>query len=82
MHVQLTTVDGRLVAVCCRYSQHADILGVAGDRLEASIKNRGIDVCGDKSNKWIYSVSRHGGKANVFLMGGYQWLKKLELKSV
>ena len=59
-----------------------DILGVAGDRLEASSKNRGIDVCGDKPVKYIYSVSRHGGKANVFLMGGTYWLKKLELKSV
>ena len=77
--VQLTTVDGRLVAVCCRYEQHVDILRVVGDRLEASSKNQAIDVCGDSS---ICSVSRHGGKANVFLVGGYQWLKKLQLKSV
>ena len=80
--MQLTTVGGRLVAVCCRYWQHMDILRVVGDRLEASSKNRGIDVCGDKDYKFICAVSRHGGKANVFLMGGINWLKKLELKSV
>ena len=80
--VQLTTIEGRLVAVCCRFAKYVDILQVTGDRLELSSENQSVDFCGDKFMKLILSISRYRDEGNVFLLGGHFWLKKLELKSV
>ena len=77
--IKLTSLEGRLVAVCCRASQYIDILQVTGNRLSATSQNQVIDASGDKVDMWIYSIGQHASKKNVFLLGGSYWLKQLDL---
>ena len=78
-HIKLTSLGGRLVAVCCRASQYIDILQVTGNRLSTASQNRAVDVSGDKDYKCIASICQHASKKNVFLLGGNYWLKQLDL---
>ena len=80
-YIKMTNIDDRLVAVCCRTEQYIDILEVNGDRLSAASRNRAVDVCGDKEDKYISSICQHASRSNVILLGGYQWLKKLEIQT-
>ena len=80
-HIRLLSMDNRLVAVCCRCYQYVDILQVTGNKLSVSSKNIAVDVCGDKSNKWICSIGQHASKKNTVMLGGYQWMKQLDLKT-
>ena len=77
--IKLTSLGGRLVAICCRYEQYIDILQVTGNRLSTASQNRAVDVSGDKKHKYIGSICQHASKKNVFLLGGRNWLKQLDL---
>ena len=78
-HIKLTSYSGRLVAVCCRFYRFVDILQVTDNGLEPGIRNRVIDITGDRIYKDINSISQHASRKNIFLLGGREWLKKLEL---
>ena len=54
--IRLLSIENRLVVVCCRYMQYVDILQVTGNRLSVSSKNTAVDVCGDKSSMWVWSI--------------------------
>ena len=73
-------MDNRLVAVCCRYEQYIDILQVTGNRLSVSSKNTAVDVCGDKSSKWIFSIGQFASHKNTVMLGGSNWMKRLDLR--
>ena len=73
-------MDNRLVAVCCRYLQYIDILQVTGNRLSVSSNNTAVDVCGDKSSKWINSIGQYASHKNTVMLGGSRWMKRLDLK--
>ena len=70
-------MDNRLVAVCCRSEQYVDILEVTGNRLSVTSKNTAVDVCGDKS---INSIGQHASHKNTVMIGGINWMKRLDLK--
>ena len=73
-------MDNRLVAVCCRSYQYVDILEVTGNRLSVSSKNTAVDVCGDKSSYTINSIGQHASHKNTVMIGGINWMKRLDLK--
>ena len=70
-------MDNRLVAVCCR-SQYIDILQVTGNRLSVTSKNTAVDVCG--SGNIIRSIGQHASHKNTVMLGGSEWIKRLDLK--
>ena len=72
-------MDNRLVAVCCRYRQYIDILQVTGNRLSVSSKNTAVDVCGG-NNYNIWSIGQHASHKNTVMLGGNNWMKRLDLK--
>ena len=78
-HIRLLSMDNRLVAVCCRDEQYIDILEVTGNRLSVSSKNTAVDVCGNY-NKWIMSIGQHASHKNTVMLGGRNWMKRLDLK--
>ena len=80
LHIRLLSMENRLVAVCCRYVGYVDILQVTGNRLSVSSKNTAVDVCGDKSCKWIWSIGQHASKKNTVMLGGSNWMKRLDLR--
>ena len=80
IHIRLLSMENRLVAVCCRFEQYIDILQVTGNRLSVSSKNTAVDVCGDKSYKEIYSIGQHASHKNTVMLGGSNWMKRLDLK--
>ena len=71
-------MDNRLVAVCCRHEQYIDILQVTGNRLSVSSKNTAVDVCG--SDNIIRSIGQHASHKNTVMLGGNNWMKRLDLK--
>ena len=73
-------MDNRLVALCCRSEQYIDILQVTGNRLSVCSKNTAVDVCGDKSYKRIDSIGQHASHKNTVMLGGNNWMKRLDLK--
>ena len=77
VHIRLLSMENRLVAVCCRYKQYVDILQVTGDNLSVSSKNTAVDVCG---GKWIHSIGQHASHKNTVMLGGSEWMKRLDLK--
>ena len=77
-HIRLLSMENRLVAVCCRYRRYIDILQVTGNRLSVSSKNTAVDVCG--SDAWIWSIGQHASHKNTVMLGGYKWMKRLDLK--
>ena len=80
IHIRLLSMDNRLVAVCCRCYQYVDILQVTGNRLSVTSKNTAVDVCGDMSSKSIYSIGQHASHKNTVMLGGREWMKRLDLK--
>ena len=73
-------MENRLVAVCCRYLQYVDILQVTGNRLSVSSKNTAVDLCGDKGFNEIMSIGQHASHKNTVMLGGNNWMKRLDLK--
>ena len=71
-------MDNRLVAVCCRYIRYIDILQVTGNRLSVSSKNTAVDVC--DSGNYILSIGQHASYKNTVMLGGNNWMKRLDLK--
>ena len=78
--IRLLSMENRLVAVCCRYRQYIDILQVTGNRLSVTSKNTAVDVCGDKSSNYIFSIGQHASHKNTVMLGGDKWMKRLDLK--
>ena len=79
INIRLLSMDNRLVAVCCRCSRYVDILQVTGNRLSVTSKNTAVDVC-SSGNKWIMSIGQHASHENTVMLGGYNWMKRLDLK--
>ena len=79
IHIRLLSMDNRLVAVCCRYLQYVDILEVTGNRLSVSSNNTAVDVCGS-GYKYICSIGQHASHKNTVMLGGGNWMKRLDLK--
>ena len=77
--IRLLSMENRLVAVCCRCSRYIDILQVTGNRLSVSSKNTAVEVCGGNNNN-IWSIGQHASHKNTVMLGGSEWMKRLDLK--
>ena len=78
--IRLLSMENRLVAVCCRSRQYIDILQVTGNRLSVSSNNTAVDVCGSGNNNNIRSIGQHASHMNTVMLGGNNWMKRLDLK--